>query len=95
MLQGGEEAEGKLEVSKIYGWSHGDVIMEIAAVTSPHSIGDAMRRNSCIGSEAEIVDNGEEHCDVFGEGLVRLKFSDGVPELGCHIPLFAPDNCPP
>ncbi len=75
--------------------------MEIAAevvsetVTSLHLIGDAWGRDNHIGSKAKIVDKGEEHCDVVGEGLGRVKFSDGGPEQGCCVHLFAPDNCPP
>ncbi len=70
--------------------------MEVGSETvpGPHSIGDARGRDNRIGSEAKIVDEGEEHHDVFRKGLGRVKFSNGGPELGCYIPLLAPYNCP-
>ncbi len=41
------------------------------------------------------MDEGEERRDVIGKGLGRVKFTDRGPKLGCYLPWFTSNNCPP
>ncbi len=101
LLHGDKEVEGKPKFGQIYCWGHGDVKTEISVevgsktVTSLHTVGDTLGRNDCISSEAKILDEGEEHHNLLGDGLVQVKVADGNPELCCDIPLLALDNRPP